>query len=84
MSDRIETIAELKKAIEKHLDFSDMIFKRDALHLISEFEASVKERLNKIETLEIYWSRSVITRSLIEKELRRLLGEGAGHDAGTG
>ena len=69
---KITSIAELKKAVEGLHEWGNLygIDRGSALKLISEFEASVRERLIEIAM------PSHISPYADEKELRWILGEG--------
>jgi len=69
MSGRIETIVELKKAIENMYRLDGSLYSHEKIsELIDEFEASVEDRMNEISTSPILDKTRVA-------ELRRLLGE---------
>ena len=72
MSDKIKTIAELKKRVEVvNSEMGDGCYREDVLNLIDEFEASVKERIEYLKEnqhdIGDWWELEI---------LRRLLGEG--------
>jgi len=74
---KIETIAELKKAIERWGDFPtkvNYITKSAARTIVDEFEASVKEQIRFDEMVEEEF-RKREKEGTAAAELRRLLGE---------
>lgn len=72
----VRTIAELKKAINLRMHQLPPALPLNILEIVSEFEASVKERIEKLGNKETGYCGDPKENAAIE--LRRLLGEGGG------
>ena len=82
IEDKITSIAELKKRVEEALMFQRFL-KPNVLDLISEFEASVKDRIDECRKATLnhtYFGYGFDERACeqVIEELRRILGEGRG------